>query len=129
MRRETCINCLGVTAIPIAIVIFEICAEVIKTLAMSSTEHEHSEVFIANSRDQNAHSTSVEFIALAICTAVASTLILAKRKVGTTPTTPTPPIDFKGFNMVEEVSVVGVIVHAIFLIVGELSFVGGGRRQ
>jgi hypothetical protein len=89
---EAAVNGLGVTIIPIAILVLEVIPETTKTLTI------HAPLSIRAVRNSSltdetasARSASVGLEGSAMSPLAARSLILVVRKVGTTPTTPMPP--------------------------------------
>jgi hypothetical protein len=124
-ERETCIDCLGVVVVAVTILIFEICAEVTKTLAMGPAEHECSKIFITSSEDSKGTFSIGRIHCISNLPGSGKLVDFFQKKSGNHPYYSDTSIGFKSFDMGKEFPVVGVIVHAIFLIVGEEPLVGG----
>ena len=124
-ERKTVVNGLGVTIITVAILILEIGLETTKMLKVRTAQHEGSEEFVPDRRHGEC-AFDIQWIGRVCNEAVSSKFLdLHGEKNRHDSHHSNTAISFERLDMRNELPVKGVIVHPIFLVLGESFLVGG----
>jgi len=123
-KGKALVRRLGIVVSPIAKLILEISAEVTEALAIAPAEHESSQVFFTNLHYSHITFSRSRFSSILDFSFSSEKLDSCSDECGNDSDRPHATICFNGFDVGNELLVVGVVVHPIALVVHVEALVG-----
>ena len=128
-KGKALVGRLGIVVSPITELILEISTKVTEALAIATTEHESTQVFITNLHDSHITFSRSRLGSVLDFTFSSEKLESGGDESGNNTDRTHPTISFNGFDVGNELLVVGIVVHSIALVMHVEALVGCHRSH